>query len=499
MALDEHIGDSGLMPVALNLFSDETNTDGKGGLNANLVTVQYANFNEETRMKHGSSFPIGIIPSLKTGVSKDENLTSAQKCQDEHDCLHAILKQLIDIKKNGGMDITVYGSKRKAMPFIHLVIGDIKGHDTLGACFADNQGKTQLPNRMCYCKDYFNPEVRCEFFRLQDFLDAKEEWRSVVSQPRSVTRAANIMRKVSRHPILTVWERGVPLSSILHGIYIAFPPEVLHTFGVGLCARIINVIHDSLNTEDVLLIDRLHATIYRDLQRNCDHDIPESSLIKGAAETVKQGAVENIGNLLNIMCIAVTETGKDLMTRYLYTGDDKDVVTPLIALFSYIRWLHSTNPKNEVEHALPAVYDTLRDIKTFFDREKGNNWDIPKFHGAIQICECIPYHGSARNQYGGPGEESHKTWLKDPSVRTRRQAKSFLPEVGKRIEENVVLEAAMETMQTQMVDDINSFPLSSIIKRRKNEVDTDYLMSQMSRMTLTSKTLLATNPTGKYK
>ena len=174
MALEQHIGDSGLMPVALNMFSDETNTDGKGGLNANLVTVQYANYNEETRMKRGSSFPIGIIPSLKFGVSKDENLTSAQKCQDEHDCLHVILKRLIDIKKQGGMDITVYGVKRRAMPFIHLVIGDIKGHDTLGACFADNQGVTQLPNRMCYCKKYFDPEVRCEFFRLQDFIDAKQ-------------------------------------------------------------------------------------------------------------------------------------------------------------------------------------------------------------------------------------------------------------------------------------------------------------------------------------
>ena len=133
IALDEHIGDSDLMPLALNMFNDETNTDGKGGLNAYLITVQYANLNEETRMKHGSSFPLGIIPSLSFGVSKDENLTSAQKCKDEHDCLHVILQRLIDIKKNGGMDLTVYGVKRRAMPFIHLVIGDIKGHDSLGA------------------------------------------------------------------------------------------------------------------------------------------------------------------------------------------------------------------------------------------------------------------------------------------------------------------------------------------------------------------------------
>lgn len=107
-----------------------------------------------------------------------------------------------------------------------------------------------------------------------------------------------------------VGERGVPLSSSIHGIFIAFPPEDLHTFGVGLCARIINAIHGSSITEDIELIDRLHASIFRDFKSNCDSDVPQSSLIKGANESVKQGAVENIGNL---------------MTRNPYTHDDKDV------------------------------------------------------------------------------------------------------------------------------------------------------------------------------
>lgn len=196
------------------------------------------------------------------------------------------------------------------------------------------------------------------------------------------------MKEISCHPVLMVGERGVPLSSsIIHGIYIAFPPEDLHTFGVGLCAWIINVIHGSSITEDIELIDRLHASIFRDFKSNCDSDVPQSSLIKGATESVEQGAVENIGNL---------------MTRNPYTHDDKDVVTPLITLFAYIGWLHSTNPKVGVDNDMPAVYDLLRDIKTFFSRDTGNGWDIPKFHGAIQLTECIQYHGSARNQYRGP-------------------------------------------------------------------------------------------------
>eukprot|EP00956_Cyclotella_meneghiniana_P045615 scaffold376871_cov387-Cyclotella_meneghiniana.AAC.1 len=161
-------------------------------------------------------------------------------------------------------------------------------------------------------------------------------------------------------------------------------------------------------------------------------------------ESTKQGAVENIGNLLALLCISFTVQGKDLMTRSKLNNDEKDIATPLIALLAYIGWLHSTNPKVEVENAMPAVYDLIRDMKAFFDRNDGNGWDLPKIHGMIQMLECIVYFGSAKNQYGGPGEQSHKKYLKDPSNRSRRQPASFLTEVATRIEENVVIEASME-------------------------------------------------------
>ena len=77
---------------------------------------------------------------------------------------------------------------------------------------------------------------------------------------------------------------------------------MLHTFGVGICKYVLSIIHANIAKEDSKVIDHLHAEIYRQLKKNCDKDdYYESSLHKGATETVKQGVLENIGNLLTIL------------------------------------------------------------------------------------------------------------------------------------------------------------------------------------------------------
>ena len=56
----------------------------------------------------------------------------------------------------------------------------------------------------------------------------------------------------------------------------------------------------------------------------------------------------------------------------------------------------------------------------------------------------------------------------------------------------------METLENQIAVDVETLLVSSIIKRRKIEMETDFLTSQLSRMSLTSKTVIVGHPTGKY-
>ena len=139
-------------------------------------------------------------------------------------------------------------------------------------------------------------------------------------------------------------------------------------------------------------LDRLHAEIYRDLQRNCSQDYFESSMTKGATETTKQGALENIGQLLALTCLSKTELGYPLITakRGQSTArdvdDDRDVAHTLILFLASLEWIHDERPKVEVDNAQRLFCDIMRDIDTFFSREKGNNLGDPE----VQIVHLVP-------------------------------------------------------------------------------------------------------------
>jgi hypothetical protein len=96
---------------------------------------------------------------------------------------------------------------------------------------------------------------------------------------------------------------------MIHGINMITPPELLHTVGAGLAVYIITIIKDSLNDVTRSELDTLYIQVYHDLKINCDHDYYECSLHKGATETVKQSASENIGHLLALAALCMTDAG----------------------------------------------------------------------------------------------------------------------------------------------------------------------------------------------
>ena len=155
-AVEHYIGDDpNRFPLSLISFIDETHTDLKeGNLTVSPVMIQISWLNFETRKKTYSMFPIGFIPNLSFGKSKkDKNTVNGLK--DEHNCLFAIFESLIDISKSEsrGFNMTVLGRSVTAVPWIHFIIGDIKGNNRLFAAFNNNQGLTKRPHRMCKCDD----------------------------------------------------------------------------------------------------------------------------------------------------------------------------------------------------------------------------------------------------------------------------------------------------------------------------------------------------------
>ena len=468
-ARDHYVGETGQVPLGLIGFYDKTTTDGKNDNSTAPFMITLTCFNQNTRRKAYATFPIGLVPNLKYGLSSDEGVSPAESLTDEHECLFAILNQLIDIEKQGGVKMNIAGREVIGRPWIHFIIGDIEGNNRLVGAFQDNSGRTCRPNRMCKCPGFISDTYECEWVEMSEFIAAKEQYKILASSRRK-GEADKLMKKISRHNIRTVWERGVPLSDRIYGINILCPPEMLHTFGVGICKYLLAIIHSKLSKEDSRNMDRIHAEIYTRLKRNCDRDYYESSLHKGATETVKQGALENIGNLLAVMCISRTVHGHELLTRNALTDDERDFAHPIIMLMSYIGWMHNDNPKDEVHRAKGFIADIMADIAAFFPRDEGQGWDIPKYKGAIQMVQCIEWFGNAAGFYGGHGEHSHITYVKDNARRTQKRAPTFLEQMSERIHEQAIVDKADETLIHQFRDDIREhFPNSSSICQKLNQ------------------------------
>jgi hypothetical protein len=73
-------------------------------------------------------------------------------------------------------------------------------------------------------------------------------------------------------------------------------------------------------------------------------------LTKGATETTKQGALENIGNVFAILCLSYTKEGHKLLTNHRPGGDGKDISFPLqmlsLSLLGFITTISKMKLKN---------------------------------------------------------------------------------------------------------------------------------------------------------
>ncbi len=89
-------------------------------------------------------------------------------------------------------------------------------------------------------------------------------------------------------------------------------------------------------------------------------------------------------------------------------------------------WFHDSISKEEVICARPAIAAVLDSLKLYFPREDDSNgYNIPKMHGLAKMQDYVCLYGSAMNFYGGPGEASHKQFVKAPGLKTQRRMCEF--------------------------------------------------------------------------
>ena len=431
-ALHRYCGRKGkYMPFAMVVFGDKSHTDLHGALSVEPVSFTPTFLNRKARNLPQFWRLLGYIPNLTYGRGGADQTSSTDKIQNVHNCLSYILKSLREINKRGGIKTTVMGKRVHIKVWIHFLIGDTEGNNKWLGHYPGNNSGTRRPYRDCQCEfhNLSNPNPTCIYTTMQEMADAQ----SLLKNDRQAGML--LYQTLSRHPIRNaLTEKGLPLSDALHGPFRMTPPELLHTSGAGLILYIFRVIADQIGAgigrND---LDEQHLRMTKLIRRQSERDFPRAATRNGIVDGTKCQASERRGNLFSLLCIVHTKEGHIL--KELMNMTDVKWRKMLSFLKQYLameEWFHCENAKDEVWNARRNIGIVLKTLQELFPRKDGTNgYNIPKMHGMTKIQYYMVLFGSAMNFFGGPGESSHKEFVKAPGLKTQRRIGEFAQQTAK--------------------------------------------------------------------
>ena len=433
-----------VMPVALIVFGDKSHTDLHGALSLTPVIFTLTLFNRSSRNNADFWRPLGYIPNLGYGKNSANRTETRLKVQDEHTCLSVTFQSLRDINRDGGFKAIVMGKEVHVVVWIHFFIGDTEGNNKWLAHYPGNKREVSRPYRDCHC-DYHqlsNPNPSCTYTTLDDMQEAKRI--KLRDEKEGTVHYKNISR-YDVHNALT--EKHLPLSDQIHGPYRMMPPELLHTSGSGLIKYMFESLRVQIgNGKDRDHLDKLHIRISNNITHQSERDFPRGALRNGLIDGTKCQSEERKGNLFRLMCIGHTTEGGEIIKHGMGYSDLqlKKLLKFLQMYLAMEEWMHDCNYKAEVRNSRHLVAKVLVMLKDIFPRQDNTNgYNIPKFHGMTKFQDYITLYGSAMNFFGGPGEASHKIFVKAPGQKTQRRVSEFAVQTAKQYYSIMVTNRAM--------------------------------------------------------
>ncbi len=150
-------------------------------------------------------------------------------------------------------------------------------------------------------------------------------------------------------------------------------------------------------------------------------------------DTTRCQSSERKGNLFLLLCIAHTCDGALILRHEInYTPAHWKRWLDFLKLYLTMgEWFHDTRSKEEVECARVVVSEIVADVQKHFPRaDDTHGYNIPKMHALAKMIDYIMLFGSTMNFYGGPGESSHKGFVKAPGLKTQRRVSEFASQVA---------------------------------------------------------------------
>ena len=249
----------------------------------------------------------------------------------------------------------------------------------------------------------------------------------------------------------------MPLSDLVHGIYMMTPPELLHTTDEGISEYMLEGLTNMLGewkgvetgdtaTKMKEMFNAVHLHFFKTNHRQSERNLPRGAGRTGFLKATKVGASEMRGQIFILLCISHTTQCRVPLEKLLKQRGVKydDFLECLKLYLGMQEWFHTNNPKKEVRAARPFIGDVIERIKDVFPRTTGQGWNIPKVHGLTKMQSYMLLFGSGINFFGGPGECNHKKFVKDPANNTQLQISKFNSQLATRWYETNMFELATE-------------------------------------------------------
>ena len=204
-------------------------------------------------------------------------------------------------------------------------------------------------------------------------------------------------------------------------------------------------------------LDRLHGKVFADIRRQSERDFPRGATRSGLVETTRCQSSERKGNFFLLMVIAHTADGKLILRHELqYSQAQYKQWLDLLKLYLAMEeWFHDARFKDEVDRARPVVAAVISKIKKYFPRSEDTyGYKIPKMHALAKMIEYICLFGSAINFYGGPGEASHKEFVKAPGLKTQRRLCEFASQIAEQYYNVMVTNKACKYVDIALAENV---------------------------------------------
>ena len=433
-------------PCGLIIFYDKSVADRNGALATSPLMFTCSFFSKKCRGNHEFYDLMGYIPNLDYRAPKSHSIKVAQsasaadKCQDEHYCLFAALKQLQDIIKDGGLPLTIRGKDVIVRPWIHFLIGDISGNNVLHASFNSSQAKR--PYRACKCPmtTFTDPNYECE----------RWTWTEINSM--KANRDVEALKDASKHNIVNVFD-SLPMSdSIIH----CTPPETLHAIAAGIVKYCVGVMGQTLKgKEPIQAMHTLHLLLADSHSLQSERDMPRPSKRNLFLDTTKIQAHEIMGNFHLLLCAMHTITGISACDAAgIDVRSRNGKIKTIKMLLALEKWINRRSRKSIVDDQTKIRLFIRRviipSLEQHFPRGDGNGWRIPKVHSLIHFPYYIAEFGSGHNFNGCFGESNLKHFMKNYTSQTQRRPGSYSNQLADVHHDNVIFGHSLNAIQAQL-------------------------------------------------